>query len=90
MTERTLTTARSLHARPASQLAKAAAAYACDITIHARGKQANAKSVLSLMTLGVGAGTDVAVRAEGPDDEAALDAIAGQLATPEATESKGA
>ena len=93
MTEKTLTAARALHARPASQLAKALGAFSCDITLLAGGKEANGKSVLSLMTLGVVAGADVTVRADGPDAEAAVETVAAELTTPEAsaepTQAKG-
>ncbi len=83
MTERTVTTARSLHARPASLLVKTLGAFDAEVTLQAAGKQANARSVLALMGLGVTAGISVAVRAEGRDAELAAEAAARELATPE-------
>ena len=90
MTEQTVTLARSLHARPGSQLARTAAGFTADITLVAGPRQANAKSVLGLMGLGVAAGAAVTVRADGPDAAAALRAIVEQLSTPEPAHPKGA
>jgi phosphotransferase system HPr (HPr) family protein len=85
MTERTVTTARSLHARPASQLTKALGCFDAQVTLHVGAKSANAKSVLALMGLGLTAGAAVTVRAEGPDAPAAAQAVIDQLTTPEAS-----
>jgi phosphotransferase system HPr (HPr) family protein len=62
-----------LHARPAAIFVKAAAAYACDVRVSKAGKDANAKSMLSVLTLECHSGDEIAISAEGEDAEAALD-----------------
>lgn len=65
-----------LHARPAAVLARAAAAHDARVTLDG----ADATSVLALMRLGVAAGEEVEVAAEGPDARAAVAAVVRLLA----------
>jgi phosphotransferase system HPr (HPr) family protein len=83
MSERTLIARRSLHARPASLLADLAAGFDCELALEVGERSANAKSVLSLMAIDLETGDEVRVRAEGDDEEAALDAVATMLNSPE-------
>lgn len=64
-----------LHARPASLFVQVAKAYDCDIRVTYDGREANAKSILTVLALGAGQGAVLTVRAEGPDAEAALAAL---------------
>jgi phosphocarrier protein HPr len=64
-----------LHARPAALFVKEAKGFGSDIVVVKDGKEANAKSSLSLMTLGAKHGDKVVVRAEGEDEEEAVDAL---------------
>ncbi|MCL2583615.1 MAG: HPr family phosphocarrier protein [Streptosporangiales bacterium] len=64
-----------LHARPAGQLAVAAAGFQAAVRLSAGGRDADAKSVLGVMQLGASAGATVTVRADGPDEAAAVDAL---------------
>lgn len=72
-----------LHARPAAIFAQAAAAAPVDVTIapaDAPAEEAmDASSVLSLMSLGLGKGAAVVLRAEGDGAEAALEELAAVL-----------
>lgn len=61
-----------LHARPAAQFAKAAAAFASDLRLRKGDGDANAKSLLSILALGVDSGDTIELVAEGPDAEQAL------------------
>lgn len=70
-----------LHARPAAVLTRTAAAFGAEITVLAGERSANARSVLSVMALGATAGTEVTVRAVGPDAADAVSALAAVLAT---------
>ena len=74
--EHVLRLTADLHARPAGQLAQAAARFAAVVTVSVAGRQANARSVLAVMGLGATAGSDVTLTADGADAEAALDALA--------------
>ena len=64
-----------LHARPAALFVKEAKGFGSDIVVVKDGKEANAKSSLGLMTLGAKHGDKVVVRAEGEDEEEAVDAL---------------
>ncbi len=61
-----------LHARPAALFAQKASSFKSTVMIFKGEKSANAKSIISIMGLGVKAGENILVKIEGPDaDEAA-------------------
>ena len=71
-----------LHARPAAVIAATARRFAADVRlVKSDGREANARSVVSLMALEVAGGESVTVVARGRDAAAAVDAIAEKLAT---------
>jgi phosphocarrier protein HPr len=72
-----------LHARPAALFVKEAKSYGADIVVIKDGVEANAKSSLRLMTLGAKHGDKVVIRAEGEDEEAAVDALVAILSEEE-------
>jgi phosphotransferase system HPr (HPr) family protein len=61
-----------LHARPASVFVNTAAKFKSDLTIQKEEKKANAKSILSVLGLGISKGTEITISAEGPDEEEAV------------------
>jgi len=65
-----------LHARPAAELAKTANRFESQIQVAKDGTWANAKSILGVMTLAAERGSELLIKAEGPDGEAAVAAIA--------------
>ncbi len=65
-----------LHARPAGTLAKAAAGFKSKIELQFNQKKVNAKSSLSLMTLGLAHNSEFTILADGEDSEQALKALA--------------
>jgi phosphocarrier protein len=65
-----------LHARPASIFVNTAAKFKSNLTIAKGEKQANAKSILSVLGLGISKGTEVTISADGPDEELALCTLA--------------
>ncbi len=69
-----------LHARPAAEIVKAAARFKSDITIVRDDLEVNGKSIMGVMMLAAECGTTLALRAEGPDADQALDAIATVIA----------
>lgn len=73
----------SLHARPAAQVARAAARRHATITLTAGDRRADARSVLAVMSLGATVHTEVRVEATGPDAIAAATEIARILAQPD-------
>lgn len=64
-----------IHARPAGQLAKQAAAFQSAVTIRKGEKQANTRRLLALMGLGIKSGDTVTVEVEGADEDAAATAV---------------
>jgi len=71
----TITNGTGLHARPASLLINNAVQFDSKMKMIYDGREANLKSIISLMSLAVGAGEDVVIQADGADEEEALDAI---------------
>ncbi|OYV70028.1 MAG: PTS sugar transporter subunit IIA [Gemmatimonadetes bacterium 21-71-4] len=82
MPERTVTIVNQvgLHARPAAQIVKLAAGFKSDITLAREDLEVNAKSIMGVMMLAAECGAQLQLRAEGPDAEAALDALAHLIA----------
>ena len=78
--EQAITLSGDLHARPAGQLAVAAAKFTADVTLTAGERSANAKSVLAVMGLGATTGQQVTAAATGPDAEQAVAAVIAILA----------
>lgn len=78
--EVTIVPEEGLHARPAAQFVKTAKSYSSDIKVLKDGKAANAKSSLSLMSLGAAQGDKLLIQAEGEDEAAAADALATLIA----------
>ena len=64
-----------IHARPAALLAAALRSLAADVRLRARGREANARSTVALMALGVRHGEEIEIRASGPDANNALNAL---------------
>lgn len=78
--EQVITLDGDLHARPAGQLAVAAAKFAADVSLTVGDKTANAKSVLAVMGLGATSGQQVTAAATGADAEQAVAAVVAILA----------
>jgi len=73
--------ARGLHARASRKLAELALSFdATTVTVRRDDEQADARSLMDLMMLGAGIGSDIEVEADGPDAEKALDAIEAMVA----------
>ncbi|GGI86157.1 PTS sugar transporter [Shewanella hanedai] len=68
----TITSKHGIHTRPAALLVKEAKKYDCDVLVECNGKQASAKSLFKLQTLGLYHGVTVKVFAEGPQAELAV------------------
>lgn len=65
-----------LHARPAAEIVKLAAKFQSEITIVKDDLDVNGKSIMGVMMLAAEHGSTIVLRAEGPDADAALDALA--------------
>ena len=65
----------ALHARPAAQFVRTAVGFDADITVAADGREANAKSLLDILSLGAEGGSELRLTASGDDAPLALDAL---------------
>jgi phosphotransferase system HPr (HPr) family protein len=70
-----------LHARPAGQLVRAAAAQGTRVILRSNGREADAASILQVLALGATGGTPVVVEASGEAAKSAVDAISALLAS---------
>ena len=64
-----------IHARPATLLVQTASKFNSDVNLEYKGKSVNLKSIMGVMSLGVGQGADVTISAEGADEADAINAI---------------
>ena len=64
-----------IHARPAGELVKKAKGYASTISIEKSGKVSDLTRLMAVMGMAVKHGDEVIVRAEGSDEESALEGI---------------
>ncbi len=74
-----ITNARGLHARPAMQFVDVANTFAADVRVIALGEErteADAKSIMQMMTLAAVEGTPLQIVADGADAEAAVASLA--------------
>jgi phosphocarrier protein HPr len=64
-----------LHARAASKLVCKASGFESDVFIDKQGNRVNAKSIMGVMMLAVGKGTEIEIIAHGSDEKQALDTL---------------
>jgi phosphocarrier protein HPr len=64
-----------IHARPATLLVQAASKFNSEIQLQYKEKKVNLKSIMGVMSLGIGQGADITIITEGNDEEEALNAI---------------
>lgn len=64
-----------LEARPVALLVQVASQYESSIYVECENKKVNAKSIMGMMSLGLAAGEEVVVTADGQDEEAAMENI---------------
>lgn len=82
MVERSVTIVNKLgiHARPSAELVKCAAKFRSNTTIIRDDLEVNGKSIMGVMMLAAEFGSSILIRAEGEDEQAALDALAAVVA----------
>jgi phosphocarrier protein HPr len=75
-----------IHARPATILVQTASKFDSDIQLEYNSKKVNLKSIMGVMSLGVGKDSEVTVYAEGDDESDAISAITDTLSKEGLTE----
>ena len=64
-----------LHARASAKLTMLASSFQCEVFMTRNGRRVNAKSIMGIMMLAAGLGSEVELETEGQDEQAASDAI---------------
>ena len=64
-----------LEARPAAMLVQVASQFNSEIYVEVGKKKVNAKSIMGMMTLGLDAGEEITLSANGEDEDAAMSSI---------------
>ncbi|MFO8069072.1 MAG: phosphocarrier protein HPr [Alkalibacterium sp.] len=77
--EYTIIAETGIHARPATLLVQQASKFNSDITLEYKGKSVNLKSIMGVMSLGVGKGAEVSITADGADEKEAIEGIEGTI-----------
>jgi phosphocarrier protein len=69
-----------LHARASAKLTQLASQFPCDITLERKGRKINAKSIMGVMMLAAGMGTEVILETTGEQEQEAFAAIQALIA----------
>ncbi len=64
-----------IEARPVAMLVQVASQYESSVYIELENKHVNAKSIMGMMSIGLNAGTEVTVIADGNDEEEAVEGV---------------
>ena len=78
-TTTTISNKLGLHARASAKLTKLAGSFPCDIWIARGDRKVNAKSIMGVMMLAAGIGTQVRLETDGAQEQQAMDALLGLI-----------
>jgi phosphocarrier protein len=71
----TISNRLGLHARASAKLTKLAGSFPCEVFLSRNGRRVNAKSIMGVMMLAAGMGTDVEIEVDGEREQEAVDAL---------------
>ena len=71
----TISNKLGLHARASAKLTKLAGGFQCEVFLSRNGRRVNAKSIMGVMMLATGMGSQVELETDGVDEAAAQQAI---------------
>jgi phosphocarrier protein HPr len=74
-TTTTISNKLGLHARASAKLTKLAASYPCDVWIAKGDRRVNAKSIMGVMMLAAGLGSEVVIETDGEREQEAMQAL---------------
>jgi phosphocarrier protein HPr len=77
----TIVNQEGLHARPAARIVRLASSFAAAIELSKDGLEVNGKSIMGVMMLAAECGSEITIRADGPDAEEAIQALAELVAS---------
>ena len=69
-----------LHARASAKLTKLAGSFPCEVWMERSGRRINAKSIMGVMMLAAGMGTEVELETSGEREQEAMDALLALIA----------
>jgi len=72
----TISNKLGLHARASAKLTKLAGGFQSDVFMTRNGRRVNAKSIMGVMMLAAGMGSEVEIETAGPDEQTAIEALA--------------
>ncbi|GHD54002.1 phosphocarrier protein [Marinobacter persicus] len=64
-----------LHARATAKLVATASEFDSEVKLRGKGREVDAKNIMQVMMLAASQGTEVELVADGPDEQAAIDAL---------------
>jgi phosphocarrier protein HPr len=79
-TTTTISNKLGLHARASAKLTKLAGSYPCEVWLARGERRVNAKSIMGVMMLAAGIGTEVLVETNGDQEQACMDALLALIA----------
>ena len=79
-TTTTISNKLGLHARASAKLTKLAGSFPCEVWMSRGDRRVNAKSIMGVMMLAAGIGSEVAVETNGEREQEAMDAILSLIA----------
>ena len=71
-TTATISNKLGLHARASAKLTKLASRFECEVWMSRNGRRINAKSIMGVMMLAAGMGTEVEIETDGHDEATAM------------------
>ena len=71
----TICNKKGLHARASAKLTQLASSFQSEVWMSRDGRRVNAKSIMGVMMLAAAKGSSVELDTEGPDEQAAMDAL---------------
>ena len=69
-----------LHARASAKLTQLASSFPCEVWLERNGRRINAKSIMGVMMLAAGIGTEVELETSGEREQEAMDALLALIA----------
>jgi phosphocarrier protein len=75
----TISNKLGLHARASAKLTKMAGGFQCEVHMARNGRRINAKSIMGVMMLAAGLGSEVEIETDGADEQAAMEALLGLI-----------
>lgn len=79
-TKTTIINKLGLHARASAKLTKLAGSFPCQVWMSRNGRRINAKSIMGVMMLAAGIGSEVEIETDGAQEEEAMQALLALIA----------